>query len=327
MTRFPTSRRALLGAAAAGLASPALAQQGFPNRPIRFVVPFGPGSTADALARIVARQAGENLGQPLVVDNRPGAGGIIGADIVAKSAPDGHTICLGTVASHSVSAAMATDPLPYDLLNDFDPLTNLVNAPNIILVNSRVPATNMQEYLAWARQRGRSTFVSGGNGTTTHLVGEMLRIRHNAPIEHVPYRSFGPALADVLNGTIDMLSYQIPATLPHVASGALRPLAASTRERVALMPNLPTVGEQLGDRDFDFSAWFGTFCPARTPRPVLERLNEAMQAAVNSAELQQALPAQGLEPLGWGPDRFGQFFRAEVPRWAEIVRLTGVRMT
>ncbi|MDB5317334.1 MAG: hypothetical protein JWO24_3178 [Rhodospirillales bacterium] len=324
-----TTRRALMVAATGvGLAAPAIAQvSGFPNRPIRFVVPFGPGSTADALARIVAAQAGERLGQPLIVDNRPGAGGIIGADIVAKAPPDGYTICLGTVASHAVSAAMASEPLPYDLLKDFAPLTNLVNAPNIILVNSRVPATTLPEYLAWARERGRSTFVSGGNGTTSHLVGEMLRIRHNAPLEHVPYRAFGPALADVLNGTIDMLSYQIPATLPHVASGALRLLAASTRERVALLRDLPTVGEQLGDRDFDFSAWFGTFCPARTPRPILEHLNAAMQAAVNSDALRATLPAQGLEPLGWGPDRFGEFFASEVARWAEIVRITGVRMT
>jgi tripartite-type tricarboxylate transporter receptor subunit TctC len=320
-------RGAALGAGALG-ARAGLAQQAppFPSRPIRFVVPFGPGSTADFLARSIANSASPILGQPLVVENRPGAGGIIGADIVAKAPADGYTICLGTIASHAVSAAMATSPLPYDLLNDFDALTNLVNAPNIILVNAQVPARTLAEYLDWARQRGRSTFVSGGNGTTSHLVGEVLRVRYNVPLEHVPYRAFGPALTDVLNGTIDMLSYQIPATLPHIASGALRPLAAATATRVSLMPDLPTVAELLRDNDFDFSAWFGSFVPARTPAPVIARLNEAMQAALASPELRNALPAQGLEPLGWGPERFGPFFRAEVPRWREIVRLTGTKM-
>lgn len=321
-------RTASLLAAGAALPRLSFAQQPdpFPNRPIRLVVPFGPGSTADFLARTVANAAPATLGQPMVVENRPGAGGIIGADIVAKSPPDGYTIVLGTVASHAVSAAMTTSPLPYDLLNDFDALTALVNAPNIVLINSRIPARTLPEYLDWARRQGRSTFVSGGNGTTSHLVGEVLRVRQCVPLEHVPYRAFGPALTDVLSGTIDMLSYQIPATLPHIASGALRPLAAATRERVGLMADLPTVSELLGDNDFDFSAWFGTFVPARTPRPVIDRLDRAIQAALASPELRNALPAQGLEPLGWGADRFGPFFRAEVPRWANIVRLTGMTM-
>lgn len=319
-------RRALLGGLSAALAAPRLAraQAPFPDRPLRLVVPFGPGATADIIARHLAKAAGEALGQPIVVENRPGAGGVIGAEVVAHAPADGYTICLGTVASHAVSAAMV-DRLPYDLLNDFQALTLLVNAPNIIVVHAGLPVDSLAGYLDYARRQGRSTFISGGLGTTSHLVGEVLRVRQHAPLEHVPYRAFGPALADFLGGETDMLSYQIPALVPHIQSGAVKRLAAATSRRISLMPDLPTVSELLGDPDFDFSAWFGTFLPAGTPAPVVARLNRAMQAGLATPELQGVLPAQGLELVGWGPDRFQPFFRSEVPRWREIVRVTGVR--
>lgn len=316
---------ALLAGAEAALMAPHSARaQAFPSRPIRLVVPFGPGSTADIIARHVARAAGDNLGQPIIVENRPGAGGVIGAEVVAKAPPDGYTLCLGTIASHAVSAAMV-DRLPYDLLNDFQALTLLVNAPNIIVVHAALPVSSLREYLDFARRQGRSTFISGGLGTTSHLVGEVLRVRQAAPLEHVPYRAFGPALTDFVSGKIDMLSYQVPALVPHIEAGAVRRLAAATGRRLSLMPDLPTVSELLGDADFDFSAWFGTFLPAATPRPIVERLDQAMQAALAAPELRNLLPAQGLEPVGLGPDRFQSFFQAEVPRWSEIVRITGVR--
>jgi tripartite-type tricarboxylate transporter receptor subunit TctC len=318
-------RRTLLGGLAATLAAPGLLRaQSFPSRPIRLVVPFGPGATADIIARLVAKAAGDFLGQPFIVENRPGGGGVIGAEAVAKAAPDGYTVCLGTVASHAISAAMV-DRLPYDLLRDFQPLTVLVDAPNIIVVHAGLPVQDLVGYLDYARQQGRSTFISGGLGTTSQLVGEVLRVRHHAPLEHVPYRAFGPALGDFLSGKIDMLSYQIPALVQHIQSGAVKRLAAATRQRISLMPDLPTVAELLGDADFDFSAWFGSFLPAGTPRAIVQRLDQAMQAALASPELRDALPAQGLQPVGMGPDAFEPFFQAEVPRWREIVRVTGVR--
>ena len=299
--------------------------QAYPNRPIRLVVPFGAGSTADVLARFIGKSVSESLGQPMVIENRPGAGGIIGAEVVAKSPPDGYTLCLGTVASHSISAAMSSN-LPYNLLTDFEPVALLVNAPKIIVVHASVPATTLPEYLDFARRKGRSLYSSAGVGTTTHMMGELLKVRHKVPLEHVPYRAVGQAFTDMVAGQLDMMAYQVPGLLPHIQAGTVRPIAAATAQRIGLMPNLPSVAESLGDTDFDFSAWFGLFAPARTPPEIVRRIADAVTTAMASPELRQQLPAQGLEPLAWGPERFVPFFRAEAARWAEVVRLTGVTM-
>jgi len=315
------TRRLLLGA---GLTAPVMAAaQTWPVRPIRFLVPFGPGSTSDIIARQVALAARDSLGQPLVIENRAGAGGLIAAEMAARAAPDGYTLCFGTIASHAVSPAMAPS-LPFDLIDDFLPVTRLVDAPSLIVVNRDVPATSLAGYLGFARRRGHSTFVSAGQGSLTHLAGEVLRVRHAAPLEHVPYSLFGNALTDLLAGRVDMLCYQAPALLPHLASGAIRALCVLAPRRVALFPALPTAVEELGDPELDFTAWFGAFLPAETPRAIADRLHAAFLVALENAALRETLAAQCCVGVGWGPNRFREFFVAEVPRWRRIVETTGV---
>lgn len=313
----------LLALPAAARSRGARAQENWPSRPIRLIVPFGPGSTGDAIARLVSGPTAGTLGRPLAVDNRPGAGGVIGAEATAHAAADGYTFGIGSAASHAVSPA-TTARLSYDLMGDFAAVALLVTAPSLIVVHHSVPATTLTEYLAHARRQGRSLYVSAGTGTVTHLAGELLRARQNAPLEHVPYRAVGGALADLLAGNVEMMAYQVPALLPHIGAGTLRPVATATAARLPTMPNLPTAAEQLGDPDFDFATWLGVFAPAATLRPIIDRMGAALLAALTSPELRDALPAQGFAPIGWGPERFDAFFRAEVPRWAKIVRDVGL---
>jgi tripartite-type tricarboxylate transporter receptor subunit TctC len=316
------NRRALLaGAAALTISSTKSSANEFPDRPIKLVVPFGAGSIADIVARRTSEKAGPILGQTIYIENRPGAGGSIGAAAVATAPPDGYTLCLGTVASHSIAAAIVPR-LPYDLLTDFKPVALLVSTWSLIVVNRAVPAQTLAEYLEYARKKGYSHYVSGGVATTTHLIPELIRARYNAPLEHVPAADVGKAFTDVLAGTVDMMCYPALGLQPHIASGGVRPLAVAAQSRVSSLPDVPTVVEALGSNEFDLSSWFGMFAPAKTPAAVVNRLSSAVTTAVLS--IRDDLAKLGAEAQGWGPDRFDPFFRAEIPRWKEIVRVTGV---
>lgn len=317
-----SSRRSILaGMRAAPLALRAARADDFPSRPIRLIVPFGAGSVADIVARKVGDKAAVTLKQNFVVENHPGAGGAIGAAIVATAPPDGYTLCLGTVASHAIAAAL--EPLPYNLATDFKAVVLLVTTANLIAVNSAVPVKTLPEYLDYARKKGGSLYVSGGVATTTQLLPELIRVRLNVPLQHVPAAKVGDSFNDLLAGRVDMMCYPALGLAPYLASNAVRPLAVASDHRVKSLPDVPTVAEALGSYEYNLTSWFGVFAPAKTPDPIVNTVSSTMSAAVLS--MADEFDNIGADARGWPADRFDAFFRAEIPRWAEIVRITGVR--
>jgi tripartite-type tricarboxylate transporter receptor subunit TctC len=312
-------RKVLAGGVAATAVSRAYAADDYPNRPIRLVVPFGAGSIADIVARRTSERAKETLGQTIYIENRPGAAGSIGANVVAKSPPDGYTLCLGTVASHSIAAA--TVDLPYDPVADFTPLALLITTWSLLVVNKNVPAKTLREYFEFARMKGFSQYVSGGVGTTTHLLVELMRVREDVPLQHIPVASVGNAFTDLLAGNVDMMSYPALALEPHVQSGAARALAVASAKRVPTFPDVPTLVEVLQSNEYDLQSWFGLFAPAKTAAPIVAKVSSAFTEAITS--LSADMEKLGANSIGWGPAQFDPFFRAELPRWREVVRLTG----
>lgn len=329
MPRSPVSSRREALAAAAALALPALpraarAQAAWPDRPIRVIVPFGAGTSTDIMTRLVTPRMSQELGQPIVIENRPGAGGVVGSEAVAKSAPDGYNLCMGSIASHSVNVSLMPR-LPYDVLRDFTPVSLVTNAPNLLVVGNHVPAQNLQEFLAWARtQRGGASYASAGNGTSSHLAGELLKQRTGVPLEHVPYRSGAQALTDIISGQVAMTVYQVTAVLPFVRDGKMRALATTSARRLEWTPDVPTVEEQ-GVKPFDVAAWHGLFAPANLPAPVLDRLFRALTVALNDPELRPKLNEQGLEPVGLPPAEFRPWLEADIAKWREVVRAGNIR--
>ena len=329
LSRRTLARGLLLGGTVAALggsrraaAQPSVAA--FPNRPIRVVVPFGAGTSTDIMTRLVAPKMSEELGQPVVVENRAGAGGVVGSEAVAKSPPDGHTLCMGSIASHSVNVSLMPR-LPYDVLRDFTPVSLVTNAPNLMVVGPSVPAQTLQEFLAWAKaQRGGVSYASAGNGTSSHLAGELLKLRTGAPLEHVPYRSGAHAVTDVVAGQVPMLVYQVTAVLPFVRDGKLRAIAATSARRLEWTPEVPT-GVEQGVPDFDVSAWHGLFAPAGLPQPVLDRVYGALSKALADPELRPKLVEQGLEPVGMAPTEFRRFLEGDIAKWRELVRAANIK--
>ena len=313
-------REILAGLISAPLLSLEARADDFPTRPIRFIVPFGTGSVADIVGRKVGDKAGEILKTTFVIENRPGAGGAIGADAVATAAPDGYTICLGTVASHAIAAAM--EKLPYDPIKDFEPIALLVTTASLIVVNSAVPAKTLVEYFDYARKKGVSLYVSGGVATTTQLLPELFGVKLHVPLQHVPAAKVGDSYNDIVAGRVDMMCYPAIGLQPFLNSGAVRALAVASPNRVKSLPDVPTVGEALGTTDFDLISWFGSFAPAQTADSIVTTLSSALSSAVLS--MADDLEKIGVDARGWQVEKFGAFFRSDVPRWAEVVRLTGV---
>jgi tripartite-type tricarboxylate transporter receptor subunit TctC len=320
-----TSRRTLLAAALAvpALARPALAQGAWPSRPIRVIVPFAAGTSTDIMTRLVTPRMSEELGQPLVIENRPGAGGVVGSDAVAKSPPDGYNLCMGSIASHSVNATLIPR-IPYDVLRDFTPISLVTNAPNLLVVGNQVPAKTLPEFIAWAKTQTGVAYASAGNGTSSHLAGELLRLKTGAPLEHVPYRSAAQAITDVISGQVPMTIYQVTAVLPFVRDGKLRALAATSAKRLEWTPEVPTAIEQ-GIADFDVSAWHGLFAPANLPPPLLERIYAALDKALTDPNLRPKLVEQGLEPVGMKPAEFRTFLAADIAKWREVIRAADIK--
>jgi tripartite-type tricarboxylate transporter receptor subunit TctC len=314
-------RTILLGVGCLPFVGRSADSEDFPTRPIRLIVPFGAGSIADIVARKVGDKAGTTLKQSFVIENRPGAGGSIGAGVVAKAQPDGYMLCLGTVASHAIIAAL--EPIPYNLATDFKAVVLLVTSANLIAVNASIPAKTLPEYLGYARTKGVSLYVSGGVATTTQLLPELIRVRLNVPLQHVPGAKVADSFNDVLAGRVDMMCYPAIGLQPYIDSGALRPLAVASPNRIKSLPDVPTVAEALGSTEYDLVSWFGVFAPAKTPDAIVSILSTALSSAVLS--MSDELEKIGVDARGWEGDRFDAFFRAEIPRWAELVRMTGVR--
>jgi tripartite-type tricarboxylate transporter receptor subunit TctC len=298
--------------------------QPYPSRPIRFIVPYTPGGLGDSFARAVGEDLAKRLGQPVVIDNRPGASQAIGAEATAKAPPDGHTIFMGTQSGLVVNT-LARRKLPYDPERDLTPVSMLFTTPLYLVVHPSVAANSVKELVALARARpGKLTFASIGNGSSQHLAGEMLRTRAQVDIVHVPYKGSSPAITDLLGGQVDMMFEGGVSSLPHVKSGKLRALATTGRKRTEAMPELPTMAES-GVAEFDITVWFGLVAPAGTPRPIIERLNREVGEVLRTRELKEKFAAAGIDITPSTPEELGERIRADLPYYAKLMREAGIQ--
>ena len=301
------------------------ADTGYPNKPVRLVVPFPPGGTTDVMGRLIGQQLSARLGHQFVIDNRPGAGGGIGADIVAKAPADGYTLLLGAVATHSINPSLYAK-LPYDAVKDFAPISLLATLQNVLVVNPSLPVRSVQELVALAKAKpGTLTFASGGNGTTHHLAGELFKRMAGVDMTHVPYKGNAPAIADVLGGQVSMMFDNINNSLPHIKAGKLRALAVTGTARAPVLPSLPTLAE-LGFTGFNITSWFALFAPAGTPQPILQRLNTEVNRVLHEKQVRELLAAESIEAQGNTPEQFRAFLQAEAVRWAKLVKESGAHI-
>ena len=297
--------------------------QTFPNRPVRLVVGFPPGGGVDIAARSLAPKFSEVLGQPVIVDNKPGAGTNIANEFVARSAPDGYTLLMNTAAV-AINMALYKN-LPFDTLRDFAPVSVFSERPNILVVNAKLRANSMAELLAMARASpGKLNYSSAGSGTTQHLSAELLQLKAGISMTHIPYKGTAPSLTGLIAGEVDLSFANIPPILQHVKGGRLRPLATTGSKRAELMPDVPTMKES-GVEGVDVTVWFGVLAPAATPRAVIAILAAAVAKAAHDPETRKRLVEQGAEPVGNTPEEFGKLLREEVARWAEVVKVSGAR--
>ena len=324
----PFRRRLVAGAAAA--AASATAARGasaqasaFPTRPIRLIVPYGPGSATDVQTRTLLPKMSEVLGQQVVVENRPGATGTIGAEQVARTAPDGYTIMVGTNATHATMQSLTK--LPYVVMRDFSFIGRMSSTPAFVIVNNDVPAKTLPEFVAWAKTQPQGVpYGSTGNGGSGHLASELIRMRTGINLIHVPYKEGNRAVTDLIGGEIKMMSY-FASILPQVKAGRLRALAVLSEKRSPSAPDLPTAAEQ-GLPGLDVAAWAGMFGPAGIPQPVLEKLWGALQAALDDPRTKEQFMQQGVEPLPLGLEPFRRYCEAEAARWAEVIKTAGLQI-
>jgi tripartite-type tricarboxylate transporter receptor subunit TctC len=313
----------VLAAGLAGATSLAGAQN-YPARSIRFVVPFAPGGGNDILGRIVAQKLHESLGVPVVVDNRGGAGGTIGTDIVSKSPPDGYTMLINNV-SLAVNVTLYSK-LPYDTLKDLEPVSLAGRQPNILVVHPSLPVRSVKELLALAKAKpGQLAFASGGIGSSSHLSAELLKYMTKIDLVHVPYKGMGPALIDLVSGQTQLAMATMASALPHIRNKRMRPLAVSTGKRVAVVPDVPTMME-AGVKDFEYSTWYGVLVPAGTPQAVITRLNAELVKALAMPDVKERFGAQGVEPGSTTAQEFKAFLNAEVKRWAPVIKASSMKV-
>ncbi|MBA2965346.1 MULTISPECIES: Bug family tripartite tricarboxylate transporter substrate binding protein [Ramlibacter] len=319
-------RSMILGAAAAGLGLPAArAQATFPTRAVTIVVPFGPGGPTDLVARLVAEKLATRWGQPVIVDNKPGAGGNVGSALVAKAAPDGHTLVLGVTGSHGINVSLFP-ALPYHPLRDFEPLTLATLFPNAIAVHPGVPAQNLRELLALARSKpGQLSYGSDGNGTASHLGVELIKTDADVFITHIPYRGGASMLGDLAGRQIDAGITGLPAALPLARAGKIRILAVTTAERTPAAPELPTVAEQ-GFPGYAAAPWAGFFAPKGVPPAVLARLSDDLVWALTQPDVRQRMAEGGSTIVASKPEEFRRFLQAEIARWARAVQASGAKI-
>jgi tripartite-type tricarboxylate transporter receptor subunit TctC len=321
--RWQAAATALLTAALTAVTpAPALAQDAYPNKPIHLIVPFAAGGGGDTLARLVMMRVATELGQPLVVENVAGAGGNIGVLNGAKAAPDGYTLIYGTNGTHAINQTLYGKP-GFNAERDFQPVSQLTRIAAMVVVRPGLPAGNMKELLALVKASpGKYTFASAGNGTTSHLAGEMLKARAGLDMVHVPYRGGALAMTDLLGGQVDLMIDVMPNTTPHVKGGRIKGLAVSTAQRLASLPEMPTIAES-GVPDFDVSAWDAIFAPAGTPQAIVQRVNLAIGKALADPALQTQLRERGAEAAPSSPQALREFVSAEVKRWGEAVKRSG----
>ncbi|HZR03504.1 MAG TPA: tripartite tricarboxylate transporter substrate binding protein [Burkholderiales bacterium] len=302
----------------------AQAVSNYPERPIRLVVPYAAGGAADAVARVIGQRMSQELGQPVVIDNRAGADGNIGAEAVARSAPDGYTILMGDVGNMTMGPAVRKST-PYDAIRDFAPISQLVSAPNILAVHPSVPVTNFRELIAYAKANpAKLSFASSGTGGSAHLAGELLKRATGIDIVHIPYKGAAPAIADVLRGDVQLM-FGLSVVLPHVRDGKLRAVATTGSRRMASLPDVPTVAE-LGFPGFEATAWYGLLAPAGTPKAIIARLHDVAVHALQAPEVRQKLEAAGNEIVGSTPEQFASYIGSEKAKWSETVAAAGIKV-
>jgi tripartite-type tricarboxylate transporter receptor subunit TctC len=320
-------RRFARAAAAASLvlwcAGAALAQQ-YPTKSIRIVVPFPPGGFSDTFARIIGNEINKSWGQQVVVDNRTGAGGTIGSDIVAKAPPDGYTLVMGTIGTHAINATLFSK-LPYDPIRDFAPVAFVVEAEGLLVAHPSVPVKTTKELISLAKQKpGELTYASAGAGTTSHLAGELFKTLAKVDILHIPYKGNAPAITEMLAGQTSMLFATLPTVLPQVQANRLRPIAVLGSKRSLALPNIPTLAES-GVRGFEVNNWTGILAPAGTPTAIISRLNAEANRVMQLPEVQARLPKEGLRHIAMTPPQFADFVKSERDKWGPIVKATGAR--
>ncbi|MEY4713062.1 MAG: putative extracytoplasmic binding receptor [Pseudomonadota bacterium] len=327
---FPSRRQVLAAALGASLAPFAYAQGAWPNRPVRIVVPFPPGGTTDILARALSPELARAFGQSFVVENRAGAGGNIGAELVAKSPNDGYTLLMGTVGTHGINRALY-DKLPYDPIKDFVPVSMMAGVPNVMVVNAdkarALNINNVRDFIRHAKANpGRMNMASSGNGTSIHLAGELFKSLTGTFMVHFPYRGSGPALLDMLSGNMDVMFDNLPSSIPHIRSGKLKALAVTSLERSVALPEVPTVEEAAGLKGFDASSWFGLLAPAGTPADIVGRIQGEVAKALATPAMREKLAAQGAIASGNTPAEFARFIDSEHRKWAQVVKNSGAKV-
>jgi tripartite-type tricarboxylate transporter receptor subunit TctC len=305
--------------------APAHAEDKWPSRPITWVVPFAAGGSTDIVARTIGQEVSRALGQPVVVENRPGAAGAVGAAYVARARPDGYTLFGGTISTHAINASLYKN-LSYDPVKDFEPVSLVGYVPNVLMVNADLPVNNVQELIAYAKKKNGLSFASSGAGTSTHLAGELFADLIHVPMTHVPYKGSPQAVQDVAAGLVPFLFDQLTAGDAMIKAGKLRPLAVTSPKRSALLPNVPTMAE-AGVSGFEMASWQALYAPRGTPKDVVQRLNAEVVRALRQPAVQQRLTQQlGMEVVGSSPAELSALMEKEIPRWAALVKKSGARV-
>ncbi len=323
MTRWLT--RLTLAALALCVAPAAFAQAAtYPDKPIHIVVTFTTGGVPDILARLIGERLTAAWGQPVVIDNKPGAGGNTGADAVAKAAPDGYTIVVGTVGTHSINGVLYAK-MPYDMVKDFAPVTLLATTPNMLVVHNDVPARTLAEFIALGRKEGKMTFASSGSGTSIHVSGELFKTMTGIDMEHIPYKGRASAIPDLLGGRVTMMFDNMPSSLPLVREGKLRALGVTSAQRSPAAPEIPTLAE-AGLPGFEAVSWFALFAPANTPKSIVDKLQGEVARIIKAPETAKKLVEIGLDPVGSTPEALAAYQRSEISKWAKVVKDSGAKV-
>ena len=335
MNLHTTNRRRLiygacLAALTGAMSMPAVAQSAWPTKPVRIVVPFAPGGTTDILARAVAPELTKAFGQPFIVDNRAGAGGNVGADLVAKSPGDGYTLLMGTVGTHGINKSLYSK-MPFDPQKDFAPITLVAGVPNVMVMNAEKAAklgiNSVADFVKYAKAHpGQFSMASSGNGTSIHLAGELFKSQTGIFMTHIPYRGSGPALLDLIGGNVDVMFDNLPSAMPQIKGGKLKAFAVTSAQRSTAMPELPTVEEAGKLKGFEASSWFGLLAPAGTPPDVVNRIQQEVAKALATPAIKEKMLAQGAIPSGNTPQEFAKLIDAEIGKWAKVVKASGAKV-
>jgi tripartite-type tricarboxylate transporter receptor subunit TctC len=330
MGRTDISRRDVIAALAATAVAPAFAQSAWPSRQVRIIVPFAAAGTTDILARAVAPELTKAFGQAFYVDNRPGAGGNVGSEMVAHAPPDGYTLLMGTVGTHAINKSLY-EKLPFDPVKDFVPITMVAGVPNVMEMQAekakQMGINNVKDFIAYAKAHpGKLNMASSGNGTSIHLAGELFKSMTGTYMVHFPYKGSGPALLDMVSGTMDVMFDNLPSSLAQIKAGKLKALAVTSRQRSAALPDVPTIEEAAGLKGFDATSWFGLLAPAGTPMDIVNRIQQEVAKSLNTPAVKEKMLAQGAIPSGNTPAEFAKHIAAETEKWAKVVKVSGAKV-